>query len=79
METVLLIMQIISCVALILIIMMQTGKDDGLGALAGNSDNYFGKNKGASKEAKLARLTKWVAGAFVLLTLFASMFVSMGA
>ena len=79
METVLLIMQIISCVALILIVMMQTGKDEGLGALAGNSDNYFGKNKGASKEAKLARMTKWIAGAFVLLTLFASMFVSMGA
>ncbi len=77
MDTVLLIMQIISCVALIVIVMLQTGKDDGLGALAGNSDNYFGKNKAATREAKLARLTKWVAGAFVLLTLFASMFVNM--
>lgn len=77
METVLLIMQIISCVALIVIIMFQSGKENGLGALAGNSDNYFGKNKAATKEAKLARLTKWVAGAFVLLTLFASMVVTM--
>ena len=77
METVLLIMQIISCVALIAIVTLQSGNEGGLGALAGNSDNYFGKNKAATKEAKLARLTKWVAGAFVLLTLFASMFVSM--
>ena len=74
MSTVLLIMQIISCVALIAIITMQNGNEGGLGALAGNSDNYFGKNKGASKEATLARWTKWIAGAFVLLTLFASLF-----
>ncbi|MBE6926967.1 MAG: preprotein translocase subunit SecG [Ruminococcaceae bacterium] len=73
METVLLIMQIISCIAVILVIMLQTGKEDGLGALAGNSDNYFGKNKAATKEAKLARLTMWISGAFVLLTLFLSM------
>lgn len=78
MKTALLIMQIISCIALIVIIMLQDSKDGGLGALAGNSDNYFGKNKAASKQAKLASLTKWIAGAFVLLTLFASMFVTMG-
>ncbi|MBE6984204.1 MAG: preprotein translocase subunit SecG [Ruminococcaceae bacterium] len=79
MEIALLIMQIISCIALIAIIMMQSGKENGLGAIAGNSDNFFGKNKTATKEAKLARITKWVAGAFVLLTLFASMVVTMGA
>ncbi len=77
MDIALLVMQIISCVALIVIVMFQTGKENGLGALAGNSDNYFGKNKGATMEAKLARWTKWVAGAFVLLTLFASMVVTM--
>lgn len=77
MDIALLIMQIISCVALILIIMFQSGKEDGLGALAGNSDNYFGKNKGATLDSKLARWTKWIAGAFVLLTLFASMIVTM--
>jgi len=79
MEIALLIMQIISCIALIVIIMMQSGKENDLGAMAGNSGNYFGKNKAATKEAKLARITKWVAGAFVLLTLFASMVVTMGA
>ena len=77
MDIALLIMQIISCVALIAIVMMQSGKENDLGAMAGNSGNFFGKNKAATKEAKLARLTKWVAGAFVLLTLFASMVVTM--
>lgn len=77
MDIVLLIMQIISCIALIAIVMMQSGKENDLGAMAGNSGNYFGKNKAATKEAKLARWTKWIAGAFVLLTLFASMVVSM--
>ena len=73
MKIALLIMQIISCVALIVIVMIQSGKDEGLGALAGNTDNYFGKNKAATRDAKLARATKWVAGVFVLLTLIASL------
>lgn len=77
MDIALLIMQIISCVALTVIIMLQNGKEDGLGAIAGNSGNYFGKNKSATMQSKLARATKWVAGAFVLLTLFASMVVTM--
>ena len=73
MKIALLIAQIISCVALIVIVMLQTGKDEGLGALAGNAENYFGKNKAATRDAKLARATKWFAGAFVLLTLIASL------
>ncbi len=76
MDIALLIMQIISCIAVIVIIMMQSGKENDLGAMAGNSGNYFGKNKAATKEAKLARITKWVAGAFVLLTLFTSIIMS---
>ena len=39
---VLLVCQMISCVALTLIVMMQSSKEDGLGAIAGNSENYFG-------------------------------------
>ena len=74
MKIALLIAQIISCVALIVIVMLQTGKDEGLGALAGNTENYFGKNKAATRDAKLARATKWVAAVFVLLTLLASLF-----
>lgn len=69
---ILLVLQMISCVALTAIILLQSGKENGLGALAGNSDNYMGKKAG-TLDAKLARWTKWVAAAFVLLTLVVSM------
>ena len=72
-RTVLLVLQILSCVALTAIVLLQSGKDEGLGALAGNSDNYMGKGKGNSLDRKLARFTKWVAAAFVLLTLIVSL------
>ena len=79
MSTVLLIMQIISCVALIAIITMQNGNEGGLGALAGNSDNYFGKNKGKTAEAKLVLFTKIAGSLFFVLALVASLLVLFGA
>ena len=66
-------MQVLAAVALVVIITLQSGKESGLGALAGNSDSYMGKNKGSSMDAKLAGITKWIAAAFVLLTLFVSL------
>ncbi len=76
---VLLVFQIISCVVLTAMILVQSGKEDGLGALAGNSDSYMGKGKSSSLDSKLARLTKWVAGVFVLLTLFVSLLYTVAA
>lgn len=70
---ILLVLQILSCVVLTAMILFQSGKENGLGAIAGNSDNYMGKGKGATLDSKLARWTKWVAAAFVLLTLFVSL------
>ena len=73
-KIILLIMQIISCVALTIIVLFQNGEEGGMSALTGgSSDTYMGKNKAATLDAKLARITKWVAAAFVLLTLFVSM------
>ena len=73
-KIILLIMQIISCVALTIIVLFQNGKEGGMSALTGGaSDTFMGKNKAATLDAKLARITKWVAAAFVLLTLFVSM------
>ncbi len=71
-------MQLLSAVALIIIVTLQSGKESGLGALAGNSDSYMGKNKGNTMDAKLARITKWVAAAFVLATLFVSLLYTAG-
>ena len=62
-------MQVVSAIALVIIITLQSGKENGLGALAGNSDSYMGKNKGNTMEDKIAAATKWVALAWIVLTL----------
>ncbi|MBQ7871415.1 MAG: preprotein translocase subunit SecG [Oscillospiraceae bacterium] len=72
-KIVLLVLQLIACVVLTAVVMFQSGKEDGLGALAGKSETYLGKGKSATMDAKLASLTKWVAAAFALLTLFTAM------
>ena len=69
-KIVLTVLQVIASVAMVLIVLFQSGKEAGLsGALAGNTDTYMGKNKTASFDKKLAAATKWVALAWVLLTL----------
>ena len=74
-KTVLIVLECIASVALIAIVMFQSGKESGLsGALTGNSDTYLGKNQMASLDKKLASATKWVALAWVLLTLVLSFF-----
>ena len=45
-------------IALIAVILMQTGKEKGLSStLSGSADTYFGKSGGASKDKLLFRLT----------------------
>ena len=41
----------LDCIALTVVILMQEGKHQGLGAIAGAADTYWGKNKGRSMEA----------------------------
>ena len=64
------IIQGLLCLALIAVVMLQSGKSAGLsGAIAGGADTFLSKNKAKSVDAKLAKMTKWVAMAFLLLTL----------
>ncbi len=76
-KIVLLVFQLISCAALTVIILLQSSKSDGMSALTGNTDSFLGRNKAATMDAKLERMTKWVAAAFILLTLFVAMLYSM--
>lgn len=46
---------IIDCIALTVVVLMQEGKQQGLGAIAGAAETYWGKNKGRSMEADLLR------------------------
>ena len=71
-KTALIVLQALCSVAVILVIMFQSGKEAGLsGALAGNSDSYLSKN-GGSLDKKLAASTKWIAAAWLVLTLLLS-------
>ncbi len=54
-------------IALIILVLMQEGKSEGLGAIAGAAETYWGKNKGRSMEGNLVRWTKVLAVAFLLL------------
>jgi len=60
--------QLISCLALMTVIELQSGKNSGLSALSGKSDTYMAKNKQKSRDARLSLATKWVAGGFIILT-----------
>ena len=69
-KLILTIVQVVLCVAVIAIVMLQSGKSAGLsGAISGAADTFLSKNKAKSVDAKLARWTKWVAIAWVVLTL----------
>ena len=69
-EIILIVLEVIASLALILIVLFQSGKEAGLsGALAGGSETYLSKNKMGGLDKKLAASTKWVALAWVLLTL----------
>ena len=70
MEIFLTILQLISAVAVTAIVLMQWGKRSGLsGAIAGGADTFLSKGKAKTLDAQLAKATKWVGLAFVVLTL----------
>ena len=58
---------IIICLALTVLVLMQEGKDEGLGAISGAAETYWGKNKGRSMEGLLVKITKVLATLFILL------------
>ncbi len=75
-KIVLTVFEVIASVALILVVLFQSGKEAGLsGAIAGgNADTYLSKSKRGSLDKMLASATKWIALAWALLTLSLSFF-----
>ena len=64
------ILQLIAALILILVVLFQSGKSQGLsGAIGGIADSYMAKSKAKSLDAKLARATKWIGAVFIILTL----------
>ena len=74
MENFLIVVQALMSLVLIAVIMMQSGKEEGLsGALSGNNDTYLGKNGKNGLDKMLASSTKWIALVWIVLTLVLSL------
>ena len=76
-KTIIMVLYVIISLALIAIVLLQSGKEAGLsGALTGNNDSYMSKNAQAKLDRKLAGATKWIAAVFLVLTLAVCMMQS---
>lgn len=71
MELVITIIQLIACLAIVAIVLIQSGKSAGLSSaiVGGNPNSFLAKNKAKSLDAQLAKATKYLAIVFVVLTL----------
>ncbi len=58
-------------IILVLVVLFQEGKQQGLGAITGNaSDTFLSKNKSRSIDAFLERWTRFLAVGFFLIVIF---------
>ena len=64
------IIQLLASLFLIAVVLLQSGKSSGLsGAISGGAETFMSKGKAKTWDAKLAKMTKWFALGFVVLTL----------
>ena len=61
------ILMVLTALVLIVTVLMQDTESDGMGALTGGSETFFGKNKNNTLEGKLILATKVSAIVFVVL------------
>ena len=69
---------ILISIVLIVAVLMQQGQREGLGAIAGGADTFFGKGKAKGVDAKLKKITKIAAAAFIVLAIVTTIVVSLG-
>ena len=76
-KIIVLVLDLISAVLLTATVLIQSGKSAGLSsAIAGASDSFMAKGGSKTLDAKLAKATKWIGLAFVVLTLMAAILVT---
>lgn len=68
-KVVLEILYFLICVVLVAIVLMQEGKNAGLGSIAGSTETYWSKNKGRSREGKLVICTRILVAAFIVFSI----------
>ncbi len=72
-KTIIEVLYIIVCIAIVVVVLMQEGKNSGLGAVSGAADTYWSKNKGRSAEGKLVKGTAILGAVFIILSLILCM------
>ena len=73
------ILQLLAGLILVLVVLFQSGKSQGLsGTIGGIADSYMSISKAKSLEAKLAKGTKWVGAVFIVLTLVINCMLAAG-
>lgn len=56
-STICLVLSIIAAIFVIIVVIMQPGNSNGIGAVSGSSETFYGKNKGKTLESKMKKLT----------------------
>ena len=66
---VLMVLFVLVCIIATVLVLMQEGRSQGLGAIAGAAETYWCKNKGRSMEGNLVKWTKILTVVFFLLAI----------
>lgn len=63
------IIDVLVCIALVILVIFQEGNDKGLGVIGGGADTFFGKQKGRTIDSRLKKITAGLAIGFAVLTI----------
>ena len=69
---------IVVCIALIILVMSQEGNDQGMGVVGGSGNSFFEKSKGRTLDEKLKKITLFTAVVFAVLTIVLFLLLSRG-
>lgn len=71
---------IVLCIAIIILVVVQQGNDEGMGVLGGGSgtDTFFGKEKGRTMEGTLKKLTLVTVILFAIVSIILYLILSNG-
>jgi len=69
---------ILICVALVLLVILQEGNDKGMGVIGGGADTFFGKEKGRSIDSTLKKITSALAILFAIITVILYLMLAKG-
>lgn len=74
-QTAISVVQVIASLILIISVLFQSSKEQGIsGALSGSAESFFGKSRARSLDSKLAKITSVSAGLFIVLTFVLAVF-----